>query len=131
MTAAILDISGIVACSLHLNQVATIVLNAIGINVNDIILKYGTPAAIVLTSSVYIPRIFPAKNRQANIKIPARAIPNTLLTVKPLHDSFSSPAPINCDIRIPATVPIAPITTEKISIKLPHKPTAAILFLPS
>ena len=53
------------------------------------------------------------------------------LTSKLHHASFVSCAPINCAINIPATVLTAPITTEKISEKLPHNPTAAIFVSPN
>ena len=102
-----------------------------GINVNDKILRYGVPIIIVSASVVYKPKMLFAKQKLASINIMATAMPNKLLTVKPLQASRSSSAPINCEISIPATVPIAPITTEKISIKFPPNPTAAILFSPS
>ena len=53
------------------------------------------------------------------------------LTSKLHHASFVSCAPINCAINIPATVLTAPITTEKISEKLPHNPTADIFVSPN
>ena len=53
------------------------------------------------------------------------------LTSKLHHASFVSSAPINRAINIPATVLTAPITTEKISEKLPHNPTANIFVSPN
>ena len=58
-------------------------------------------------------------------------IPQMRLTSKLHHASFVSCAPINCAINIPATVLTAPITTEKISEKLPHNPTADIFVSPN
>ena len=80
---------------------------------------------------MYSPRICEGKTPAANKNSVAITIPLIRLTSKLLQASFVSSAPINCAISIPATVLTAPITTEKISEKFPHSPTADILVSPN
>ena len=90
-------------------------LTAIGTYENATTLKYTAPDSIILTSLVYKPIICLGKNPDVNKNTEEIKIPTTRLTQKLLHASFSSFAPINCAIKIPATVLTAPITTEKIN----------------
>jgi len=86
---------------------------------------------IIPISPVYRFRILDGKTPAANKNNADITIPQIRLTSKLHHASFVSSAPINCAISIPATVLTAPITTEKISEKFPHSPTADILVSPN
>ena len=107
------------------------ILIAIGIYENATMRKYTAPVFIIPTSFVYSPRICVGKTPEANKNNADIITAQTMLISKLLHASFISFAPINCAVNIPATVPTAPITTEKIKEKLPHSPTADIFISPN
>ena len=57
-------------------------------------------------------------------------VPVSVLTKKLHQASRLSPAPRNWAMRMPATAPTAFMTTEKIRVKFPQRPTAEMLSSP-